>query len=130
MAETINKAPRGRPTRQRVGVRNRLEIINKQPDREYRLIDSDPARVWQFEQAGWVVEDVAKHLPGAQRVDNTKPVDNSIPVGGGAKQILVSIEKEFAEEDRKVRQDEITRVEDSLKNKTSEGFYGKIDIQK
>lgn len=132
MSEQIAKAPRGRPTRVRIGVRNRLEIVNKDPDREYRLIDSDPARVWQFDRAGWKTENVADYLPGTpNRVDLTKPVDNSIPVGGGAKQVLVSIEKEFADEDRKVKQDEVKKVEDGLKTQNnSDGFYGKVQIQK
>lgn len=131
MSETINKAPRGRPQRERIGTRNRLEIINKDPNKSYRLIDSDPARLWQFERAGWVVEDVSKHLPGSQRVDLTKPVDNSIPVGGGSKQILISIEKQFYDEDTKAKQDEITKQEEGLKNiTTTDGFYGKVNIQK
>lgn len=127
MAE-INKAPSGRPKRARIGKRNRLEIVNKDPAREYRLIDSDPARLWQFDQAGWRVEDVAKHLPGTQRVDLSTPIDNAIPVGGGSKQVLVSIEKEYFEQDQKIKQDEINEMEKGLK--PSDGFYGKINIQR
>jgi hypothetical protein len=103
---------------------NRLEIINKEPDRVYRLINLDPTRIWRFEQAGWRVEDLEKHLAGSQRASIPTVIDNAIMVGGGQKQVLMSIEREYFDEDQaalKERQDELER---SLKPRNSDGMYG------
>jgi hypothetical protein len=124
-----NKKPSGRPVRKPVGARNRLEIINKEPGREYRLIDSDPARVNQFLQAGYRVEEVKNFLPGAERLGQGSLVDNALPVGGGSKQLLVSIEKEFYEQDQKEKIQRVKQTEEAIKPNTSDGFYGKVSIE-
>lgn len=124
-----SKQPSGRPVRKPVGARNRLEIINKEPGREYRLIDSDPARVHQFTEAGYRVEQIKDFLPGANRLSQDSTLDNSIPVGGGSKQILVSIEREFYEQDQKAKEEHVKATEAGIKPNTSDGFYGKVSIE-
>lgn len=130
--ESIAKAPSGRPKRKSVGIRNRLEIINKDPDRVYRLIDADPARIYQFDQTGYRVETIKDHLPGAERIDSNLIMDNSIPVGGGKRQVLVSIDKDWYEEDQRAKMAAVDETEEAIKNTptTTEGFYGKVTIQK
>ena len=123
------KKPSGRPVRKPVGARNRLEIINKEAGREYRLIDSDPARVHQFLEAGYRVEQVKDFLPGATRLGQDSLVDNAIPVGGGSKQLLVSIEKEYFEQDQKEKIARVKQTEEAIKPNTSDGFYGKVSIE-
>jgi hypothetical protein len=102
---------------------NRLEIINQDPGRVYRLVTLDPTRIWRFEQAGWRVEDVAQHLPRSERVDNPTITDNSISVGGGQKQVLMSIEKEFYDEDQLAKRNRQLELERSLKPRNSDGMY-------
>lgn len=128
MTEKTNK-PSGRPVRRPVGARNRLEIINKEPGREYRLIDSDPARVHQFLEAGYRVEQVKDFLPGSERLGQGSIVDNALPVGGGSKQLLVSIEKEYFEQDQKEKMLRVKATEEAIKPNTSDGFYGKVSIE-
>lgn len=123
------KQPSGRPSRKPVGARNRLDIINKEAGREYRLIDSDPARVHQFTEAGYRIEQIKDFLPGAERLGQTSLVDNSVPVGGGSKQILVSIEREFYDQDQKEKAARVKATEDAIKPNTSDGFYGKVSIE-
>jgi hypothetical protein len=128
MKESTSKAPSGRPQRKRVTSRNRLDIINKDPDKVYRLIDNDPARIYQFQQMGYEIQDVKQHLPGAERVDAALIADNSIPVGGGKRQVLVAINKDWYEEDQREKQKSVDESEAALKPKTSDGFYGDIKI--
>jgi hypothetical protein len=110
--------------RRPVGLANRLEIINKDPGREYRLVDALPHRMYQFEQAGWRLEDLSEHVPGYKRVDNPTSVDNALMVGAGQQQVLMSIEKELYEEDQAAKRARNKELEDSLKPKNSDGMYG------
>jgi len=103
---------------------NRLEIINQDPGRVYRLVNLDPSRIYRFEQAGWRVDDLALHMPRSERVENPTITDNAISVGGGQKQVLMSIEKEFYNEDQAAKHDRQAELERSLKPKNSDGMYG------
>ena len=103
---------------------NRLEIINKDPNRIYRLVNMDPSRLWRFEEAGWRIEDVARHLSGSERASLPTITDNAIMVGGGQKQVLMSIEKEFYDEDQQAKLMRNQEVETALKPKNSDGMYG------
>lgn len=103
---------------------NRLEIINQEPDRVYRMVNLDSTRIWRFEQAGWRVEDLAKHLPVSERVSLPALTDNAISVGGGQKQVLMSIERELYDEDQAAKLERQRELERSLKPKNSDGMYG------
>lgn len=130
MKETISKAPSGRPARKPVGARNKLEILNKDPHKAYRLIDSDPARIHQFLSAGYEIEDLKAHLPGSQlRVDSPGVVDNALAVGGGARHVLVSIDRELYDADQRAKQVYLDETEEAIsKPKTSDGQYGTVKI--
>lgn len=128
MANTT-KAPSGRPSRKRVTERNRLEIINKAPDKEYRLVDNEPARIYQFQQNGWEVVNIKDYLPGAERVDSALVQDNSIPVGGGKRQVLMAIDKDWYAEDQQEKSRKVRELENALQPTPSDGFYGKVDIK-
>jgi len=81
-----------------------------------------------FEQAGYRVESLEEHLPGYTRLDNASALDNVLQVGGGQKQVLMSIEKEFYQEDQDEKQRRQDELERSMKPKISEGMYGDIKI--
>ena len=129
MKESISKAPSGRPARIPVGIRNRLELINQDPNRVYRLISASPARIHQFVQAGWKVEKATDFVLGGHRLDVASSTDNSIPVGLGDRQVLVSIERELYDEDQKAKAAKVDATEAALK-RPSDGFYGKVEISK
>lgn len=130
MSELKPKAS-ARPQRKPIGIRNRLDIIQKEPDRIYRLIDTDPGRIEQFENAGYRIESKDEHTPKGLRVNEGQAVDNVFHVGGGQKQVLVSQDKETWEEDQRAKQREHDKILEGLKEiERSTGFYGKIDIQK
>jgi hypothetical protein len=92
------------------------------------LINADPDRITQFEEGGYRIEEVKKHILGGQRTDVPTPTDNSIPVGGGARQVLVSIDKEFYDEDQAKKQEIVDAREAGIKPNTSEGEYGSPKI--
>src|ERR1700687_1719749 len=116
-----------RPKRKPVGSRNRLSFVNLDPSRSYRIIDMEPARMAQFEEAGYRVENIKDYVQGGQRVDVPTPTDNAISVGGTKKQVLVSIEKEYYEEDQALKQrDGPDAKEAGIKANPSEGQYGEV----
>jgi hypothetical protein len=119
--------------RRPVGTTNRLEVINRDPNRVYRLINDDPARLAQFDAAGYRVEDVDALMPGAKKGNKGSATDNVFHAGGGQKQVLVSIEKEFYDEDQALKQAKVDAIEAQMKNKTADGlqgFYGDIKISR
>jgi len=126
--ENKTKAP-VRPKRKPVGTRQRLQIVNTDPDRAYRLIDATPDRIAMFEEAGYRIEPIKSHLVGGQRTDVPSATDNSISVGGTKKQILVSIEREFYEEDQDEKSKVVDAKEAGIKNpQASEGQYGQVKL--
>jgi len=116
------KAP-VRKKRKPVGVRNRFDVINQDPNRVYRLIDSDPDRIAQFVDADWKIEEMKDHLRGGLRADQGTIKDNSVSVGGGKRQVLVSIEREFYEEDQKEKQLAVDAKEAGIKPDKNQGQY-------
>lgn len=125
------KAEPAKPRQRRpVGTANRLEFVNLDPDRKYRLVNAEPARIHIFEMAGYRIENLEDHLPGYTRLDTASALDNVLQVGGGQKQILMSIEKEYFDEDQDSKQRKLDEIEESMKPKISEGMYGDIIISK
>jgi len=113
-----------RPKRKRVGARDRLSWTNLDPERSYRIIDATPERLAAFEEGGWRIEQIKDHIRGGQRTDVATPTDNSISVGGTKKQVLVSINKEWYEEDQaeKQREGPDAREQGILSQAQSEGL--------
>lgn len=113
-----------RPKRKRVGARDRLSWTNLDPARAYRIIDMTPERLAAFEEGGWRIEQIKNHIAGGQRTDVATPTDNAISVGGTKKQVLVSIEREWYEEDQAEKQREGPDAKEAgiLKQAQSEGL--------
>jgi hypothetical protein len=127
MEEKSTKAP-VRPKRKPVGTRQRLQFINTDPGRAYRIIDATPERIAMFEDAGYRIEKIKEHMLGGQRTDIPTPADNAISVGGGKKQILVSIEKDLYEEDQAANARAVDELEAGIKPQASEGQYGEVKL--
>lgn len=128
MNEAISKKPSGRPTRKPVGVRDKLLVINKDPSREYRLVSTDPNRLFEMKQMGYRVEEAAKHIPEGLRTDQALLTDNSIPVGGGQSHVLMSIDREWYDQAQKEKAEHVASLEAGLNPNTSDGQYGKVSI--
>lgn len=129
--DTVSKAPSGRPKRTPVGYRNRFEVANKDPNRVYRLVNDTEGRIAEFEAAGYRVEQQSNIKLGAQRIEGKGSLGSeaSIPVGGGTRGVLMSIEKEYYDEDQAVKvqaQKEKLAALNVLKDVKEQ--YGKVDL--
>lgn len=126
MKENLSKKPSGRPTRKSVGVRDKLLIINKDPAREYRLVSTDPNRLFHMKQLGYRIEEAAKHIPEGLRTDQALLTDNAVPVGGGQSHVLMSIDKDWYDDAQREKAEHLESLEAGLKPNSSDGQYGKI----
>jgi hypothetical protein len=128
--ETISKAPAGRPKRIPVGSRNRLDVIGKDPNFVYRIVNDVDDRVERFKQAGYELVDVSESRLSSQRVGTGTPEGTmaSMPVGMGTTGYLMKIPKEWYEEDQRLKQVQIDASEESIKKPNIDGAYGEIKI--
>jgi hypothetical protein len=124
----IQKSRVARPTRKSVGARDRLQIINRDPNKEYRLVSTEDSRIYQMRGLGYEVVNIADHLPTGLRLDNSTATDNCIPVGGGQKQVLMAIDKDLYLEGIKEKEEENRKREAGLHPNLSDGQYGKITL--
>lgn len=126
--EKTTKKPSGRPVRKSVGARDRLAIINKDPSKVYRLVDTEPGRIQYFLDLGYEIQDVKNHIPNPLRLNVGSSNNNTIPVGGGKEQVLMAIDKELWEEIQDEKARIVDNTEAGLKPQNSDGFYGDIQI--
>lgn len=129
MKEAISKAPRGRPTREPVGLRNRLQVYNKDPNYQYRWVvdyDGTGDRVEQFKQAGYEVVPKGMHRVGDARVSIPAPEGSSevLAVGGGQKAVLMRQKREWYDEDQQAKAKRVDDSELALKKPNLDGSYG------
>ena len=128
--ETISKAPAGRPKRIPVGSRNRLDVIGKDPNFVYRIVNDVDDRIERFKQAGYELVDVNEARLSSQRVGAGTPEGTmaSMPVGMGTTGYLVKIPKDWYEDDQRTKQVQIEASEESIKKPNIDGAYGEIKI--
>lgn len=130
--KTVNKAPSGRPTRKPVGHRNRLTVLDKDPNYEYRWVNTNASggdRVLIMEEAGY--EKVAKSTQRANGRVDASPLGSfeTTPGGGGDTLVLMRQKKEWYTEDQKEKQKRVDET-DVAQKRTPDGFYGKIADEK
>ena len=133
MKEAISKAPSGRPTREPVGLRNRLKVYNQDPNYEYRWVvdyDGTGDRIEQFKQAGYEVVPKGIHKVGDARVNQPSAEGSSelLSVGGGQKAVLMRQKKEWFDEDQKAKAGRVEETEKALKKPNLDGSYGKVNL--
>lgn len=128
--EKITKAPAGRPKRIPVSSRNRLEVIGKDANFVYRIVNDVDDRIERFQQAGYELVDVNEARLSSQRVGAGTPEGTkaAMPVGMGTTGYLMKIPKEWYEEDQRAKQAQIDMSEESIKKPNIDGAYGDIKI--
>lgn len=130
--ELISKAPSGRVKRQPVGGRNRLTVQGKDPNYVYRIVNDEEDRIARFQEGGYeLVPDEAVKV-GDNRANKTSSEGTikQLSVGGGRKAYVMRIRKDWYEEDQKAKQDHVTSVEATTKQKALDGRYGSVSIGK
>lgn len=129
MDNLVSKKPKTRPVRQKVGVKDKLVIINRDPSKVYRLVDSDPARIYAMQSQGYEIVPLENHVPKGLRASNASAMDNALPVGGGQYQVLMCIDREEYEENQRMKAAEVDELERGMKPDVSDGQYGSISIK-
>ncbi len=127
--DAIAKAPRGRPQRQPVGFRNRLTVLDQDPNYVYRWVNSSfdgGDRIAIFEQAGYEKVPKRTHRIDNGRVSTPTPLGDfeTLPGGAGDTLVLMRIPKEYYDEDFAAKQSIVDEKEPGKRN--PDGFYGSI----
>lgn len=122
------KVTRGsRPKRATIGTRSRMPVVNKDADKEYRFVNDRDGRVEMFLQNGWEVELANTHRQALSRVD-TSSVEGSAaryPVGLGDNAVLMSIPKDWYQEDQAEKQRIVDASEQTIKQDAlRDGYKG------
>lgn len=133
MTQDVKKITKGsRPKRTPVGQKGRLTVTNKSPDKEYRFVNDRDSRVQEFEQNGWTVELAEDHQVGDRRVEapSTSGSAARIPVGLGDHAVLMSIPKEWYEEDQRAKAERVDATEQTIKENVSAGYKGKFEVSR
>ena len=130
MARTT--APSGtpeRPKRTPIGTRQILSVTGKDDDFHYRIVNDTGDRIAQFTEAGYELVDAASHRIGDKRVNAASPEGSKaqVSVGKGDKAFLMRIPKEWYKEDQTLKQEEVNRQEQAIKQNPG-GDYGKLSI--
>jgi hypothetical protein len=130
--EAISKAPVGRVTRTPVGSRNILTVKGKDPNKVYRIVNDTEDRITQFLEAGYVIEQSKDVEVGDKRTSTGTPVGSAkeLSVGKGTKAFVMSIQKEWYDEDQRTKLRRVDAQETSIKEKALDGTYGKLDISR
>ena len=116
-----------RPRRTPVAKRNRLEIQNKEPGYQYRIVNDVDDSVARLEEQGYVIVPDAKvGATGNRRVDNPSALGSStsISVGQGVKAVVMRIKDEYFKEDQELKRQQVDDTEQTIRNPKAD--YGEI----
>lgn len=119
------------------GNRDILTVADKKDDLEYRWVLDSPGRLEKFFQAGWeIVKDNLK--VGQTAVDSGSRLGDAVTTSrGGQVLVLMSIPKEWYDQDQKAKQEKVDAVEELMNAQLREGridgsggFYGgQMDVR-
>lgn len=121
---------RKRPVRGTAGRRDILTVEGKEPGYVYRIVNDTPGRVADLKSRGYELatgdETFSSTLDEATTIGSVK----SKHVGGGVNAVLMRIPQEWYDEDQKMKQEHIDKIEQKTKSAASDikGGYGKVDI--
>lgn len=111
------------------GVRSRLGVKGKEAGFHYRIVNDDENdRVSLFLDAGYEVVTSNGVSVGDKRV--ATPTKEGTPVkisvGGGKQAYLMRIREDWYKEDQEAKQKQIAELEEGMKQKAKDSFYGDI----
>ena len=117
------------------GPRNVLTVAGVDNEMyEHRIVNDDGDRVKMFQARGWeIVQDTDNTITVGDRrlgVPSNEGSPVVVSLGGGNRGVLMRIPREWFEEDQQAKQDELDKLDDALRDQTSDGFYGKVKIER
>ena len=131
MTRTATSASAPRIKRTPISGRNILTVSGKEPGYNYRIVNDEPDRIAQFIDAGYELVDSSQVRVGDRRVDAGGPEGSKaqVAVGKGTKAYVMRIKDEYFQEDQKAKQDNIDKLEQSIKQPTlNKADYGSVSI--
>ena len=129
---TKDKTPQeasARPRRQPLGVRNRLNVKNKEEGYMYRIVNDVDDRISQLLEQGYEIVPQAKvGAVGDKRVDLPSAPGSAsyLSVGQGTKAVVMRQREDYYKEDQAVKQRQIDEIEQTMKRQNSD--YGTIKV--
>lgn len=133
MTQEVKKITKGdRPKRTPIGKKGRLTVSECDPNRAYRFVNDKDSRVELFKENGWEVELAANHRIGDRRVDSSSVAGSAarVSVGLGDNAVLMSIPKEWYEEDQVEKAKLVDATEQTIKEKALQSHGGKFEISR
>jgi hypothetical protein len=127
--DITTKSPSGRVKRTPFAQRSVLKIQEKDPSRVYRIVNNTDDRIEYFTELGYRIEPKQSKI-GDNRVENPSALGtaNEISVGGGKKAYLMSIDKDWYEEDQAAKQREVDATALKLKQQGKNASdYGNLE---
>lgn len=122
-----------RPRRTSVGQRNRLNLRDRDPNYQYRLVnanlEADPDRVQSMIDLGYEIVPGSKAgSAGDAKVDTPSAIGSAglISVGQGTKGVWMRIRKDWFQEDQAAKQAEIDATEQRTQKQGAD--YGKVEV--
>ena len=125
----------GRPrTRVPISIRNVLKWDDQDPAYQYRWVNDNEDRIQRFKGAGWNLVESKDHAGGNRSTGDPSKLASYVEksVGSGTKAVLMRIDKQYYEEDQKVKQEEVDEIERSMdpRNRDGGSWEGKIEIER
>ena len=129
--EAISKAPAGRTRRAPLARKQILNVVGKDPNYEYRIVNDSGDRVSQMIEEGYEHVPKSEVKVGDKRVENASAEGSvtQLSVGQGQKAFVMRIRKDWYEEDQQAKQEYVAETERATKKQALDGNnYGKLDI--
>lgn len=120
------KTTRQRPVRSSANGRQDVLLVEeKDPNKEYRIVNDTPGRVAKLRKMGWEVDEEAVLISA---MDDSQERNNSKHVGDGTKAIVMSMPKDWYGEYQEEKSRQNDRLEQATKANALQNGYGKVEI--
>lgn len=123
-----------RPQRVAVGMRQKLDLIGKDPNFAYRFVNDIPGRINDFKRGGWqhcTNEEVETTNYRSDEASATGSLAYVIVDSGtGMKSYAMKIRKDWFDAFQKEYDAEVDKTEEMLQPDTNDGGYGKLSIDR
>ena len=129
--ESIARAPAGRTRRAPLARKQILNVVGKDPNYEYRVVNDIGDRVSQKIEEGYEHVPKSEVKVGDKRVENASAEGSvtQLSVGQGQKAFVMRIRKDWYEEDQAAKQEYVAETERATKKQALDGNnYGKLEI--
>ena len=127
MVARTKNTTRKRPVRTSLNGRQDVLLVEeKDPNKEYRVVNDTPGRVAKLRNMGWEIADGDEKLVSA--MDDSNVDDKSKHVGDGTKAVVMSMPKDWYEDYQKEKARQNDRLEKATQANALQNGYCKVEI--